>query len=119
MKFDNLLNKALSILPKYQATWFKFDGLTVDDRGREKASYIDNGVIKGSLQPVSLNTVIELGLDNSKEYINFYTSHDLSNTKRDGSPDYLEIDGVRYDVLDVTDWIKIDGWKGVLCIKQI
>ena len=116
---NNLLNTALSVLPKTKAKWYQFDKLEVDDRGREKATYKEPVNIVGNFQAMDIKTIQEMGLDTNKEYKVFYTSNNIKQVQRDTSPDYLEILEDKYDILDNNNWFKINGWNGFLCIKQI
>ena len=116
---NNLLNIALSVLPKTKAKWYQFDKLEVDDRGREKAIYKDPVNIVGSFQAMDIKTIQEMGLDTNKDYKVFYTSNNVKQVQRETSPDYLEILEDKYDILDNNNWFKINGWNGFLCIKRI
>jgi len=115
---QNLLNTALSILPKTTALWYRFDKLVVDDRGKEKAQYKEPLKIIGSFQAVDVQTIQELGLEIKREYKTFYTSNNLKLVNQSTSPDYLEISGSVYDIINSTNWHDINGWSGFLCIKR-
>lgn len=117
---NNLLNIALSVLPKTKAKWYQFDKLEVDSRGREKVTYKEPINIIGSFQAMDIKTVQEMGLDINKDYKAFYTSNNVKQVQRQTSPDYLEILEDKYDVLDVpNNWFKINSWNGFICIKRI
>ncbi|MFV7791250.1 phage collar protein [Aliarcobacter lanthieri] len=116
---NNLLNIALSVLPKTKARWYQFDRLDADDRGREIAVYKEPIEIIGSFQAMDIKTIQEMGLDTNKDYKVFYTSNNIKQVQRATSPDYLENLEDKYDILDNNNWFKINGWNGFLCIKQI
>ncbi|RBQ30670.1 hypothetical protein CRU92_10880 [Arcobacter sp. FW59] len=117
---NNLLNLALSVLPKTKAKWYQFDKLEVDGRGKEKAIYKEPVLIVGSFQSMDIKTVQEIGLDIHKDYKVFYTSNNIQIVQRETSPDYLEIFEDTYDVLHLpNDWFKMNGWRGLICIKRI
>lgn len=116
--FNNLLNTALRVIPKQTVKYYQFLSRTTNDIGRDVSNYADSVDLLGSLQAVSWDRLQFLGLDSEEEYVIFYTSNDLLNIERDTSGDQLAYQGKRYQVIGKpNDWIRQDGWNGVLCVR--
>lgn len=113
----NLLKRALRVLPTQSVEWFSFDDDSVDDAGYANPSYVSNGCIKGSFQPMEAKDALQSGLNVSKQYAMFYTNANIQNVQRDQSPDYILYKGRRYDVVGAAPWMNEDDWKAVTLVE--
>jgi hypothetical protein len=113
---SNILAQALSVITPTTVTYYKALERTVNEVGIYVTQYDEGACISGSLQPVPMALYQQLNLDFMKRYYKFYTSTVFEDVTRDKSGDQLEFDGNRYQVVDLDDWNKIDGWNGVLVV---
>jgi len=113
----NILNTALSVLGRQTVVYHKFQNRTNTTIGTYVANYAAAVCITGSLQPVPRAMFERLGLDFQKKYWTFYTDTALVDISRDVSGDRLTFNGMALQVESITDWNKIDGWNGVLCVE--
>lgn len=114
---SNLLKSALTVIASQTITYYKFAGRTENNVGQAITLYSDGIGIKGSFQPVPRNLYEIYGLDLQKEYYTFYTFNNLIDIDRNTSGDQIGFNGQRYQIESNNDWFKMDGWKGVLCIR--
>lgn len=113
-----LYKLATSVIGTQQVQYYRFLNRATNSVGYDAANYADPVLIRGSLQAASWNQLQYLGLDLQKEYINFYTDHDILNVERDTSGDQLAYQGKRYQVIGKpSDWVRQDGWNGMLCVR--
>ena len=130
--FGNLHHIASRYIPQQQALWFRFKSREPDDLGHDQNQYrekykIDDKLglnqyhepveIRGSWQAVDTQDAQSMGFDSAQVYRRFYTSHDIKGIQRGTSPDYLVVNGKKYDVMGDADWYEQDGWKSVICIE--
>lgn len=115
--FGNLLKTAFRLVPKQEVNYYRFKSRSTNDYGKDVSVYDDPVPIFGSLQATSSSHVQFLGLDLSKEYVTFYCSDSILEIERETSGDQIEYGGVRYQVLDRSNWIKQDGWNGVVAVR--
>ncbi|CAJ48930.1 phage collar protein [Bordetella avium] len=113
----NLLGLAASVIQMQSVGLLRFKARFQNDRGQHINEYYPVETIQGSWQPASESTIRNLGLDASQRYFNLYTARDISGVQRGAAPDLLVLGGKRYDVIGVTDWHALDGWKGILCVE--
>ena len=117
--FDNLLNQALSIIPKQKFSYIKYKGVTVNELGIKEDTYEDAIDFEGSVQAISQDMYEKLGLDWSKKYIQIYSSLDIRNTDNDQvSPDKIVWNGKNYLVTKATNWYQQDGWTNIIAVEQ-
>ena len=116
----NLLSRALNIIPPVSVTVFKFLGNTITDFGQAIPSF-DAGTVypKSSAQPLQNAIYTQLGLDFQKEYKAVYVNCQLNGTDKQETPDYVVIDGERWNVFKGNDWTSYDGWSSAIVVKQI
>jgi len=114
---ENILSKALSILPQQGFQWVKFNGRTTNDIGIDVPSY-DNAVdLSGSVQSVDRSLYQKMGLDWKRIYIIIYSLTDIIGIERDSSGDKVIYAGKTFQVLSENDWIPMNDWSGVLCVE--
>lgn len=115
--FGNLLNTAMRVIPKQTVSYYKFKSRKTNDYGQDVSEYEEPIDVIGSCQATSRSHIQLLGLDLDREYITFYCSKDVLDMERETSGDQLQYGGTRYQVLDKSDWIRQDGWNGVVCVR--
>ncbi|WP_265498484.1 phage collar protein [Providencia rustigianii] len=115
--FGNLHRIASRYIPQQKALWFRFKSRETDELGHDKNQYHDPVEIRGSWQAVDTQDAQSMGFDSNQVYRRFYTSHDIKGIQRGASPDYIVINGKKYDVMGDADWYEQDGWKSVICIE--
>lgn len=113
---SNLLNIALGVIAGQDVTLYRFTGRTTNAIGYDIASYAAGVPLTGSMQPVARNLYQTLGLDFRKNYATLYASADVQDVTRDGSGDQFGWNGRRWQAESNTDWLAVDGWKGVLLV---
>lgn len=114
---SNLLNMAFSLIGQQVVAWEVFQGMTTNDAGVDVPTWATPVDIGGSLQPVPKSLIQQLGLDWTKNYINFYASRDIGDVVRDKTGDRITYAGKVYQVLSDNDWFMQDGWKGVMAVE--
>lgn len=113
----NLLNTALSVIGRQAVVYHKYQNRTTTTIGTYVPNYAQGIPITGSLQPVPRVMFEKLGLDFQKKYWTFYTDTALVDISRNVSGDRLTFNGMAMQVESTTDWNKINGWNGVLCVE--
>lgn len=117
--FNNLLNQALTLIPKQTFTYCKYQGQTVNELGIKQDVY-DTGIeFQGSVQAIEQAMYEKLGLQWSKKYIQIYSSLDIRNTdNQQVSPDKIIWHGKEYIVTKVTNWYLQDGWTNIIAVEN-
>ena len=118
--FGNLLNKALSIIPKQKFTFCKYQGQTVNEIGIKQDVYATGVEFEGSVQAIEQTMYEKLGLQWSKKYIQIFSSLDIRNTDNDQvSPDKIIWNNKEYIVTKVANWFLQDGWTNIIAVENI
>lgn len=112
----NLLNMALGVIGAQTVIWRAYAGRTENALGQWVTTYADPVPLRGSWQPLDRTKYEALGLDLSRTYHNFYASAGIDGINRGESPDLIEYQGRRHEVVNELDWRGQDGWRGVLVI---
>jgi hypothetical protein len=112
---SNLLNRALKVIKKQSASWYKFLNRTINAIGNEVPVYANAVTIYGSLQPADNTLIQNLGLNLEYTYFVFYTSNEITDLIRGSSGDQLVINNKQYQCETITPWFEIDGWVRVIC----
>lgn len=114
---SNLLAMAFGIIGMQAVEWSVFQGLVTNSAGIEVPTWAAPVTIGGSIQPVPKDLIQQLGLDWTKNYVNFYASAAMEDVTRDKTGDRLAYAGKTYQILSNNDWFAQDGWKGVLAVE--
>lgn len=116
---NNLLNQALTLIPKQTFTYCKFAGTTINDEGIKQDTYEPGIEFQGSVQAIEQAMYEKLGLQWSKKYIQIYSSLDIRNTdNQQVSPDKVIWHGKEYIVTKVTNWYLQDGWTNIIAVEN-
>lgn len=115
--FDNLLDQALSVIPKQSFTYIKFKSRTISDNGLMVNTYENAQTYEGSVQAVDSKMYEQLGLDKAKKYIQVFSSLYIKNVASQVAPDRIGWNGKLYEVVDCTDWYNQDGWTNIIAVE--
>lgn len=117
--FDNLLNKAFSVIPQQKFTYYKYKSNEINDIGIKQNTYEDGVEYKGSVQAVDSKMYQELGLDFSKKYIQIFSSLNIQNVNNSQeTADKILWNNKYYLVVNCSDWYKQDGWTNIIAVEQ-
>ena len=114
---SNLLKMAMGPISKQTVTHHAFLRRVQNENLEWVAQYKPAAVIQGSFQPMPRAQVIQNGLEMTSQYATFYTSKKVFEVQRDISGDQIVFEGARYQCLDANDWMGVDGWTGILCVR--
>jgi len=113
----NLLNQALSIIPKQSGLIHREGSRTKNARGQWITSFDAPVTISGSFQAVPREKLELLGLDLKKVYLMLFTSEDATGLKRGERGDQIEFEGSFYQLVVEGGWKAIDDWSGILMVQ--
>lgn len=117
--FGNLLNQALTLIPKQNFIYRKFNSSQINDYGIKVDVYDTDIAFEGSVQAVDSKMYQQLGLDFSKKYINIYSSLNIKNVNRgQETPDKIIWNNKEYLVVNCSDWYIQDGWTNILAVEN-
>ncbi|MBR2505968.1 MAG: hypothetical protein IKB70_03415 [Bacilli bacterium] len=117
--FGNLLNQALTLIPKQQFIYRKFNSYQINEYGVKVSIYDTDIEFEGSVQAIDSKMYQELGLDFSKKYINIFSSLNIKNVSREqNSPDKIIWNNKEYLVESCTDWYVQDGWTNIIAVEN-
>lgn len=117
--FGNLLNQALTLIPKQNFIYRKFNSSQINDYGIKVDVYDTDIAFEGSVQAVDSKMYQQLGLDFSKKYINIYSSLNIKNVNREQeTPDKIIWNNKEYLVVNCSDWYIQDGWTNILAVEN-
>ena len=117
--FGNLLNQALSIIPKQKFTYCKYKSNTINDIGIKVTTYETGVEYEGSVQAIDSKMYQELGLDFSKKYIQIFSSLNIKNVSLEQeTPDKIVWNGKNYLVVNCSNWYVQDGWTNIVAVEQ-
>ena len=112
----NLLGLALTVLGTQTVTWHRAASRAQNEAGQWVTAYDAPVSVRGSWQSVERAKYQTLGLDLAKTYFNFYSAAPIKGVSRGTSPDLLDVNGRRHEVVAVLDWVPQDGWCGVMVV---
>jgi len=119
----DILSLALGVIGSQEVVYYKYLDKTTSATLRDVPVYADGVVIStGSLQPVPRSKYEFMGLDFNRSYVNWFVPVEvlglvIQDIGRDVSPDQLEWNGSKYQVISLTPWDGQDGWVEALCQK--
>lgn len=113
---SNILNIALSVIPKQAFEYYEYDTKANTDIGIDEVGYKAPITLYGSIQPVTQAVYIEMGLDFTKRYYNAFCSRFINDVKRDVSSDKVMYNGQTMQVIGKTEWSAYNGWDSFLMV---
>ena len=114
----NLYAMATSLIGKQDYKFFSFIDNTTDDRGIDVPAFDPAVDLRDSIQAIPRSLFQSLGLDYQRSYIMIYTDNPLITVERNRPGDQISIGTDRFQLLSTNDWTSIDGWQGVLAVRQ-
>jgi len=115
---SNLLKMALTVIGSQTVQYYAFLSNTTNASGIKIPTFEDPVPMRGSFQPVPRTYFNQLGLDFTKEYMNWYDPNAITNDiGRDRTGDRIAFAGKIYQALSSTDWKNVDGWNGTIFVR--
>lgn len=112
----NLMALALSVVGTQSVTWHRANGRTQNAQGQWMTSFDAPIIVDGSVQAVNRVRYQAMGLDLARRYSTFYGTAPIKGMERGQSPDLIDYNGRRHEVVNDQDWIPQAGWCGVLVV---
>ena len=116
---SNLLSTALTPICPESFNLRKFVSRTTNEIGLDVATYSDPVELFGSVQAVDARFYADFGLDFEKNYIHIWTETQITNVQRLTSPDVIEWNSKRWEVVSDNDWFPVDGWNNFICVEVV
>ena len=117
--FGNLLNQALTIIPKQNFTFCKYKENNVNEIGNKVDEWEEGIVCEGSVQAIDSKMYQQFGLDYSKKYIQIFSSLNIQNVSQNQeTPDKIIWNNKNYLVVNCSDWYVQDGWTNIIAVEQ-
>jgi hypothetical protein len=117
MKLGNLLNKALTLIPKQSFQYFANTGRILQPNGQYLAIYASPRALTGSVQPVPKTLYEKYGLEFNLNYFTFFVSRNAMDVTRNLSGDAFFYNDDYFQCEQKTDWFAYDGWVSILAIQ--
>ena len=117
---NNLLKKALKLIPGESYQYLKFRGEEVNSFGVSVPIYETAITItpqNGMVQSAENSLYQQMGLDLDKNYKIFYGAVSIKGNEAQEHPDRFIYKGETYETVKNTDWFYYDGWCGVLAVE--
>ncbi|MBQ2284583.1 MAG: hypothetical protein II244_02825 [Clostridia bacterium] len=117
---NNLLKKALKLIPGESYQYLKYQGEIINDFGISVPSYATPVIItpqNGIVQSPENSLYQQLGLSLDKNYKIFYGATSILGNEAQPQPDRFIYDGKTFETVRNTDWFNYDGWCGVLAVE--
>ena len=90
-------------------------GRVLQDDGTWAPSYAAPVVKYAIVEHAEIDRISELGLDLTKNHIEVYSSFDIRDVARGGTPDIVVFDGARWQAVFTETWLEINGWASTVC----
>lgn len=114
---NNLLKKALKLIPPESYLYYEFLDETVNELGVSVPTYANPVSVSGSVQSPENSLYNQLGLSLDKNYKIFYGAISIKGNEVQPQPDRFLYDGKIYEVVKNSNWFNYDGWSGVLAVE--
>lgn len=118
MMLPNLLEMALSVLPKVRFEYRTYKGKTLDEKGIAHSTFSEWKTVWGMAQPVEATKYQDLGLDFGKHYYNFWASINVHGIDYQDVPDQIRLRGRTYNVERDTNWREYNGWHAITAYED-
>lgn len=113
----NLLESAMAcIAAQPDVMYAPTTGRTLNDVGQYVTSYADPRKVNASVQAVSRQTYVELGLDMQRNYYNVFSTENATDLQRGSSGDRFIWNNRILQCESETDWYLQDGWTEILVV---
>ncbi len=117
---QNLLKKALRLIPGESYQYYKFKSEEVNSFGVSVPTDEDAVTItpaNGIVQSPENSLFQQMGLDLDRNYKIFYGAVSIKGNEAQEHPDKFIYKGLTYETVRNTDWFDYDGWCGVLAVE--
>lgn len=117
---NNLLKKALKLIPGESYQYLKYQGEQINALGISVPSYAEAVTItpaNGMVQSPDNSIYSQLGLSLDKNYKIFYGAVSILGNEAQPQPDRFIYDGKVFETIRNADWFNYDGWCGVLAVE--
>lgn len=117
---NNLLKKALRIIPGESYEYLKYIGEEVNSFGISIPTYADPVTItpnNGIVESIDNSVYQQLGLSLDKNYKLFYGAISILGNEAQSQPDRFIYEGKTFETVRNVDWFTYDGWCGVLAVE--
>ena len=122
----NIHRMASAIIPRRGIKYRMYSGMFTDEFGISKPRYTEWHRILAHVEPgivssfggsnIDEKMYHEFGLDFSKRTVTVWASGaDLRSLARKDAPDQVEVDGSKFNIIHVSDFLEFNGWKRVYC----
>ena len=117
---NNLLKKALKLIPGESYQYFKFEREEVNSFGISVPVYAAPKTItpqNGMVQSPENSVYQQLGLSLDKNYKIFYGAISIQGNETQKQPDRFLYQNKTFETVRNADWFTYDGWCGVLAVE--
>lgn len=115
---NNLLNAALSIIPRVEFQLKKYESKSENDIGNVVATFSDSVTIYGCVQAVENSAYQSLGLEFGKNYIEVWAETEMLGLDKQDFGDRIIYNGSTYNVVKSTDWMNYNSWTSVVAVED-
>lgn len=113
----NLFLRATRLIGTNPIQYYKYKSRVLNAARQWVPSFEDPVTIYASVQAVSRDTYVRLGLDMQRNYVTIYAAANVVDLERDSAGDQLVFDGVRYQIESQTTWFLRDGWAEAMAVE--
>lgn len=118
INLNNIVSPALTIINPFKEFTFTTSSVEWSEESRKPIKNEKTVVLKGKLQPASLNELKEI-VHNLFDYQYFRVYLSANRTELDkvrqlGSDEFI-CEGLKYRVVNKEDWFSQAGWRAIYC----
>lgn len=115
---NNLLNSALSIIPRVPFQVQKFQSETINAIRVKVAAYSAPVDVFGIVEAVDNAAYQQLGLEFGKNYIQVWGEIGMLGLDKQEIADRILFNGKTFNVVKSTDWLFYNGWSSVIAVEN-
>lgn len=114
----NLLSIAMGAIGSQPVSYFKNTSRAANEAGFYVGGFAPGVAVRDcSVQPMPRSRYENLGLDLSRDYVQWFVSRAVIGVERDAQGDVFNWAGKRWQVESITDWSVQDGWVCALAVR--
>ena len=118
MQLGNLLNMALSIIPRSTFSLERYTGSAINSIGLVGSTFSAPVEVSGIVQAVENSAYKALGLEFGKNYIQVWGETEMIGLDKQKVADHIVYNGRSFNVEKSTDWITYNGWSSVVAVED-
>lgn len=115
---NNLLSKALSVIPQSIFTVENFLSRTANDYGIYVNTYDEPVTATGIIQAVENSAYQTLGLEFGKYYVQVWSLTTLRGIDKQEVADRIIYNSQTFNVIKSVDWMTYNGWNSVIAVEE-